>query len=158
VIHVSWNEAVEYAKRLSAQTGKSYRLPTEAEWEYAERSGGEDDIWDGTSDEMQLAEYAVFRKSQTETVGSRKPNGLGLYDMSGNVWEWVEDCWHPNYTGAPTDGSAWLEAGGGHCGQRVVRGGSWYDFPVLLRSSFRLGYLADTRYNFLGFRLAQDIE
>src|SRR5262250_484162 len=124
VENVSWNEVQEFIKKLSQRTGKPYRLPTEAEWEYAARSGGKDEKWAGTSDEKQLAEYAVFGRLDkeallaallgenkdgccTERVGSRKPNGLGLNDMSGNVWEWVEDCWHENYNGAPTDGRAW---------------------------------------------------
>jgi len=104
VINVSWEDARDFAIWLSKQTGKRYRLPTEAEWEYTARSGGKDEIWAGTSDEKQLAEYAVFNKSHTEPVGSRKPNVLELYDMSGNVWEWVEDCWHNDYKEAPTDG------------------------------------------------------
>jgi sulfatase modifying factor 1 len=94
---------VEYTKWLSAQTGKPYRLPTEAEWEYAARSAGEDEIWAGTSEEEQLSRYAVCSniEIQPQNVGSRKPNGVGVYDMSGNVREWVADCWHQNYDGAP---------------------------------------------------------
>ena len=157
VINVSWNDAVAYAKWLSHATGKFYRLPTEVEWEYAARSGGKNDIWSGTSNEEHLAEYAVVGKRRTEPVGSRKPNGLELYDMSGNVWEWVEDCWHSNYDGAPTDGSGWLEANGGDCGQRVLRGGSGGDRPLSLRSSHRFSYNADFRIFAIGFRLAQDI-
>jgi formylglycine-generating enzyme required for sulfatase activity len=87
VINVAWEEAVAYAKWLSQATGKSYRLPTESEWEYAARSGGKDEIWAGTSDEKQLADYAVYAQEKTEPVGSKKPNGLGLSDMSGNVYE-----------------------------------------------------------------------
>ena len=155
VINVSWNDAVAYAKWLSHATGKFYRLPTEVEWEYAARSGGKDDIWSGTSNEEHLAEYAVV--GLTEPVGSRKPNGLGLHDMSGNVWEWVEDCWHINYDGAPTDGSGWLEVNGGDCAQRVLRGGSGGDRPLSLRSSHRFSYNADFRIFAIGFRLAQDI-
>jgi formylglycine-generating enzyme required for sulfatase activity len=158
VISVSWDDAVEYSKWLSTQTGKPYRLPTEAEWEYAARSGGKDEIWSGTSDEKQLVHYARFSKTQTAPVGNRKPNGIGLYDMSGNVWEWVEDCWHENYNGAPIDGFAWLKDGGGDCGRRVIRGGSWNFTPVYLRSSSRLWYLADLRDSFIGFRLARDLE
>jgi formylglycine-generating enzyme required for sulfatase activity len=148
---------VEYAKWLSTQTGKSYRLPTEAEWEYAARSGGKYEIWAGTSDDKQLADYAVFQKDRTEPVGSRKPNGLGLHDMSGNVLEWVEDCWHEKYEGAPDDGSAWLQVGGGDCGQRVLRGGCWDYVPKGLRASFRSGSNADRRDSYIGFRLAQDM-
>lgn len=139
VINVSWEDAAAYAKWLSKATGKRYRLPTESEWEYAARSGEKDDIWAGTSDEGQLKDYAVYGTNRTEPVGSKNPNALGLYDMSGNVWEWVEDCWHKDYQGAPTDGSAWLEAGGGNCGGRVIRGGSWFYSPGLLRASYRSG-------------------
>lgn len=157
LIRVSWDEAVEYTKWLSSQTDKRYRLPTEAEWEYAARSGGKDEIWAGTSDENQLAEYAVFSKKQTEPVGSRNPNGIGLYNMSGNVWEWVEDCWQENYNGAPTDGSAWLEAGGGDNNQRVLRGGSWKNAPESVRASHRGWANPDYRNTTVGFRLAQDL-
>jgi formylglycine-generating enzyme required for sulfatase activity len=158
VLNVSWDEAVAYAKWLSQAMGNRYRLPTESEWEYAARSGGKDEAWAGTSDEKQLTDYAVYQQRGTESVGSKKPNSLGLYDMSGNVWEWVEDCGHDNYKEAPTDGSAWLEANGGNCGQRVIRGGSWFNFPVGLRASDRDGDFPDLRLNFLGFRLVQDIE
>ena len=125
VINVSWYDAVAYAKWLSQQTGKPYRLPTEAEWEYAARSGGQAKVWAGTSDQAQLKEYAVYGTDRTEPVGGKKPNGLGLYDMSGNVFEWVEDCWHENYQGASADGSAWLRVNDSDCGRRVIRGGSW---------------------------------
>ena len=155
VIDVSWHDAVEYAKWLSEQTGKRYRLPTEGEWEYAARSGG-DEIWAGTSNEQELRDYAVFRKRKTEPVGSRKPNGFGLYDMSGNVSEWVEDCRHISYEGAPKDGSAWLEAGGGICDQRVLRGGHYYDTSDLVRASYRCTTMAS--YSMGGFRLARDLE
>jgi formylglycine-generating enzyme required for sulfatase activity len=157
VINVSWEDAKEYAKWLSTKTGNDYRLPTEAEWEYAARSGGKDEIWAGTSDEKQLADYAVYEQSGTESVGSKKPNGLGLYDMSGNVWEWVEDCWHESYKGAPEDGSAWLETHSGSCGQRVLRGGSWGNKPGYLRASLRYWNTSAIRSDFLGFRLVQDI-
>ena len=125
-----------YRVWLSKRTGKRYRLPSEAEWEFAARSGGKNDMWAGTSDEKKLADYAVFGALESY-AWSRKPNGLGLYDMSGNVSEWVEDCWHPNYNDAPSDGRAWKEENGGQCGQRVVRGGSWIDVPMFMVSSFR---------------------
>ena len=110
VINVSWDDAKAYAAWLSQQTGKRYRLPTESEWEYAARSEGKDDLWAGTSDEKRLADYAVYAansQNHTAPVGAdqgRQPNTIGLYDMSGNVFEWVEDCWHGNYRDAPTDG------------------------------------------------------
>jgi formylglycine-generating enzyme required for sulfatase activity/energy-coupling factor transporter ATP-binding protein EcfA2 len=157
VINVSWEDAVAYARWLSQATGKHYRLPTESEWEFSARSGGNDEIWAGTSDEQQLADYAVYRQGGTESVGSRKPNGLGLFDMSGNVYEWVEDCWHSGYGGAPTDGSAWLEKNGGECGHRVIRGGSWFNSPGIRRASDRHRNTTDYRYSDRGFRLVQDI-
>ena len=157
VINVSWEEAVAYAQWLSQATGEHYRLPTESEWEYAARSGGKDETWAGTSDVKQLADYSVYDAERTEVVGSKKPNGLGLYDMSGNVWEWVEDCWHENYNSAPTDGSAWLDENDGSCGQRVIRGGSWGNTPENLRASNRNWDYTDNRSNVLGFRLVQDI-
>lgn len=157
IINVSWDNAKAYTQWLSQQTGKRYRLPTEAEWEYAARSGGKNETWAGTSDEDQLKNYAVYAIYRTEPVGSKKPNELGFYDMSGNVFEWVEDCWHNNYLGAPTDGSAWLEADSGKCGQRVLRGGSWNIGQVDLRASLRFRDSADVRLNYIGFRLVQDI-
>jgi formylglycine-generating enzyme required for sulfatase activity/energy-coupling factor transporter ATP-binding protein EcfA2 len=160
VINVSWNEAVTYAKWLSQATGKRYRLPTESEWEYAARSGGKDETWAGTSDEEQLHDYAVYYKHShgTEVVGSKKPSGTGVYDMSGNVLEWVEDCWHDTYERAPTDGSVWLGVDGGDCDRRVVRGGSWFDHdPGILRVSSREGGSPDGWGYALGFRLVQDI-
>jgi len=98
------------------------------------------------------------RLARTQLVGTKKPNGIGLYDMSGNVWEWVEDCWHKNYNGAPTDGSAWLQNGDADRHRRVVRGGCWRSLPVDLRSSFRGMGLARTRDIGFGFRLARNID
>ncbi|MFO0699358.1 MAG: SUMF1/EgtB/PvdO family nonheme iron enzyme [Nitrospira sp.] len=157
VINVSWEEVVAYAQWLSQATGKRYRLPTESEWEYAARSGGNDEAWAGTSDEKQLVDFAVFRVAQTARVGGKKPNGLGLYDMSGNVYEWVEDCLYNSYKGAPTDGSAWSEENGGDCSRRMLRGGSWRALPEDLRASSRSWIGPDFRGDGLGFRLAQDI-
>ena len=160
VINVSWAEAKAYAEWLSKQTSKRYRLPTESEWEYAARSEGKDDLWAGTSDEEKLAEYAVYAKNsqnRTAQVGEKQSNALGLHDMSGNVWEWVEDCWHDTYKQAPSDGTVWLEADNGNCQMRVVRGGSWTNDPGDLRASYRLRSLTDNRANNLGFRLVQDI-
>jgi formylglycine-generating enzyme required for sulfatase activity len=159
VINVSWEDAKAYAKWLSEQAGDPYRLPTEAEWEYAARSGGKNHTWAGTSVEQKLGNYAVYNKNsrdKTAEVGSKQPNALGLYDMSGNVKEQVEDCWHKNYQGAPTDGTAWVEADGGECGQRVIRGGSWDNIPGGLRSSTRYWLYPDSRFDNVGFRLAQD--
>jgi formylglycine-generating enzyme required for sulfatase activity len=161
VVNMSWHDAVEFAKWLSVETGKLYRLPSEAEWEYAARSGGKQEIWAGTSREQELEDYAWYEGNsgrRTHTVGGKKPNRLGLCDMSGNVWEWVEDCWHQNYEGAPTDGSAWLEANRGDCGRRVLRGGSWGDGPEFLRASGRYWDDAVIRNGYIGFRLARDLD
>lgn len=160
VVNVSWDEAKAYAEWLSKETGNHYRLPTESEWEYAARSGAKQEVWAGTSEESTLGEYAVFQNNsgnRTAEVGTKQANGFGLNDLTGNVWEWVEDCAHGTYEQAPTDGAAWMEANGGECGQRVVRGGSWDISPVGLRASFRIRYSSAYRSNFIGFRLVQDI-
>ena len=161
MINVSWEDATAYAEWLSKQTGKRYRLPTESEWEYAARSGAKQEAWAGTSKESDLDEYAVFLANsgnRTAEIGGKQPNSFGVHDLSGNIWEWVEDCWHHDYRDAPSTGSAWLEANGGECGRRVLRGGSCNDGPGLLRASNRFRFLADFRGNFLGCRLVQDIE
>jgi len=159
VISVSWEDAVAYAQWLSEQTEKSYRLPTEAEWEYAARAGTST-AWSFGDDKQTLHEFAWYSKNaegKTHPVGEKAANPWDLHDVHGNVWEWVQDCWHGGYEGAPKDGSAWLEADGGNCGLRVVRGGSWNDEPVLLRSPDRFRLNAGNRNFDLGFRLAQDL-
>ena len=156
VINVSWNDAKEYVAWLSRKTGQTYRLLTEAEWEYAARarSNGK---WTFGDDERRLAEFAWYSAnsgSKTQPVGGKAVNAFGLHDMHGNVWEWVEDCWHSNYSGALSDGSAWTTA----CADgnnRVVRGGSWSFSPVILRSAIRLGFLLDYRSYLLGFRVGR---
>ncbi|WP_443147648.1 formylglycine-generating enzyme family protein [Nitrospira sp.] len=161
VINVSWKDAADYATWLSQKTGYRYRLPTESEWEYAARNMGKGEIWAGNSEQEQLSTYAWFNTNsngRTQPVGTQQPNGLGLHDLSGNVWEWVQDCWHDDYQHAPTNGSAWLEANDGMCGTRVRRGGGWTNAPISLRSSFRNGYSADSRSIQIGFRLAQEIK
>jgi len=155
-INVSWDDAKSYAQWLSEKTQKPFRLPTDSEWEYAARSRGKDEVWAGTSDENQLRTYAVYRTNRTAPVGSKKPNGLGLYDMSGNVWEWVEDCWPEDYEGMWRDRGGWLEAVGGVCPRRVIRGGSW-DGPGSVRSTNRAMDAVASRNHFVGFRLAQDV-
>lgn len=160
-INVSWDDAKDYAAWLSTETGKHYRLPTESEWEYAARSGAKQEVWAGTSQDAELEEYVVYSKNSngsTVEVGTKRANGFQLYDLSGNVWEWVEDCWHDTYQHAPADGLAWMEADNGNCGQRVVRGGFWLNLPELLRASGRFWNFTDIRYYFLGFRLVQDLE
>ena len=160
-INVSWDDAKAYAQWLSNETGKRYRLPTESEWEYAARSGDKQEAWAGTSKELELGDYAVFATNsgnRTAEVGTRQKNEFGLYDLSGNVWEWVEDCVHGTYESAPNDGSVWLETHGGTCQLRVLRGGSWLNAPGNLRVSLRDGNDADNRNYNIGFRLAQDRE
>ena len=160
-INVSWDDAKAYAAWLSKEMGQHYRLPAESEWEYAARSGAKQEAWAGTSSESQLGEYAVFLDnsgSRTAEVGTEKPNELGLYDLSGNVWEWVDDCAHATYIEAPQDGTAWLETNGGNCGARVIRGGAWLSDPGYLRVSYRFRGGPDFRDNDIGFRLAQDLE
>jgi sulfatase modifying factor 1 len=161
VIKVSWDEAGAFAEWLSRETGKRYRLPSEAEWEYAARSGGKKEKWAGTSNEGELDDFAWYSKNskdKTHPVGEKKPNGLGLHDMSGNVYEWMQDCWHERYDNPPGDGSAWLEKDGGDCNLRVIRGGSWLNDPGSVRASFHDWGIAVNRLNDVGFRLAQDIE
>ena len=173
VINVSWQAAVEYTKWLSEQTGKRYRLPTEAEWEYAARGGEETAYWWGKDWVKGMANCSKAYlytnddcgsqwDKKTAPVGSFKPNPFGLYDTAGNVWEWVEDCWHENYSGAPKDGSAWTTGGdrtsGGDCGLRVVRGGSWSNSRWELRSSYRFRFTSVTQSDDTGFRLVQDID
>ncbi len=124
------------------------------------RSGGKDERWAGISDEQELRNYAVYRVPRTEPVGSRKPNGLGLYDMSGNVGEWIEDCWHETYDDAPKDGSAWREESGGDCSYQMYRGGSWADSSGFLETTSRYWEPGPRpeRDSTVGFRLAQDID
>lgn len=160
VINLSWDEAVAYADWLSKQTGKRYRLPTEAEWEYAARSGAETAYWWGNEANLKYANYGrnwpvTQRKWElTAPVGSYKPNTFGLYDMAGNVGEWVQDCSHGNYKFAPSDGSAWEE---GECKLRRVRGGSFESHPLDIRSAKRDLDVKGVRDYDIGFRLAQDI-
>jgi formylglycine-generating enzyme required for sulfatase activity len=164
VINASWKDAMAYCEWLSAQTGKRYRLPTEAEWEYAARGGTETAYWWGDKIRADGKVWAncdgcgsPWGNKQTAPVGSFEPNRFGLYDVLGNVWEWVQDCWNENYAGAPTDGAAWLT---GDCTSRVIRGGSWNDRPRDLRASTRYGIWPDNRddtVGTVGFRLAQDL-
>ncbi len=164
VIDVSWPEAVAYTEWLSRETGKRYRLPTEAEWEYAARAGTETTFWWGAEVGRNRANCrfcgSQWDKKRAAPVGSFSANPFGLHETAGNVVEWVQDCWHPNYEDAPTDGSAWLAANNGDCSRRVGRGSSWYGAPVYARSASRHDFLGSPtlRALFIGFRIAQDIE
>ena len=147
---------------MSQKTGKTYRLPSEAEWEYAARAGTSTK-WSFGDNESQLSDYAWylgnskrwFGGAQTQRVAQKRPNAFGLFDMHGNVWEWVQDCWHDNYSGAPMDGSAWTTA----CSNsnRILRGGSWIDFSVSLHSANRSRSAPDSRYDSFGLRLARTL-
>lgn len=158
VENVSWNDVQEFIAKLSRQTGQVYRLPTEAEWEYAARSGGTAE-WGFGSDESKLDNYAWYSGKtgihQTQAVGQKLPNEFGLFDMHGNVWEWTQDCWHENYVGAPTNGIAW--ATGCTSDSRVVRGGAWYNGSYALRSAYRFANYPDQRSRYTGFRIARDL-
>ena len=168
VINVSWEKAKAYGDWLSKTTGKHYRLPTEAEWEYAARFGAKQEARAGRSDAEHLGEYAVIPKNsenKTAITGTKLPNDLGLHDMRGNVYEWVGDCVHEknkdvdpsNGSAWPSDGSAWLGEDGGDCTRRILRGGSWASDPMRLPIPYRFITSADNPNNDFGFRLAQDI-
>lgn len=158
VTDVSWNDAKEFLGWLSKTTGKSYRLPTEAEWEYAARGGSTTSYWWGKdvgTGHAQCAECGASDNEKTDPVGSFRPNAFGLYDTAGNAAEWVEDCWNPSYRAAPNDGSAWTN---GDCSLRVLRGGSFADKASAVRSSARFRYDQDVRYYANGFRVARDLD
>ncbi|MGH8040577.1 MAG: SUMF1/EgtB/PvdO family nonheme iron enzyme [Rudaea sp.] len=175
VIHVSWNDANAYAQWLSARTGKRYRLPSEAEFEYALRAGSNTSYpWgngnppgvidnvtgqDDRSPRLKRSWAKAFRRYGDgywgpAPIGKFPPNAFGLIDMDGNVSEWVADCWHDNYTRAPADSTAWMNPG---CVQHVIRGGSWGSAPDQVRSAYRLGAPADTRSARVGIRVARDL-
>ncbi|NCQ89500.1 MAG: SUMF1/EgtB/PvdO family nonheme iron enzyme, partial [Microcystis aeruginosa LG13-03] len=152
VEQVSWNDAQAFCQKSSQITGKTYRLPTEAEWEYACRAGTTTRFYFG-DDANQLEDYAWYDGNsggKTHPVGQKKPNARGLYDMSGNVWEWCEDNSHNNYIGAPKDGSAWLTNDNDY---HILRGGSWYDFPNYCRSAYDFTYFRRDYYYYVGFRV-----
>ena len=157
-INVSREDARAYAVWLSEQTGKRYRLPSEAEWEYAARAGTTTRYSWGDDIGANRANFGGCGSewdNKTSPVGSFAANAFGLYDMHGNIREWVEDCWHDNYEGAPTDGSAWTT--GGDDSLAVLRGGSWGHSPRYLRSANRVRNRPSGRVNGSGFRLVQDI-
>ena len=169
VVCVSWDDVQAFIAWLWEQTGESYRLPSEAEWEYVARAGSTTKYHFGNI-ESQLCRFANHADDSTDfdwrnkscsdgvskrpaAIGSYQPNAFGLHDMHGNVNEWVQDCWNQNYSGAPSDGRTWTS---GDCIQRGLRGGSWYNNIRSLRSADRHGYTRSHRYFTLGFRLAQD--
>jgi formylglycine-generating enzyme required for sulfatase activity len=156
VERVSWDDIQDFITALNAQTGQTYRLPTEAEWEYAAKGGPSPDgtKYAGSDTVDDVAWYLGTSLSTTHPVGQKQPNGSGLYDMSGNVWEWVEDSWHYDYDGAPADGSAWLSGDS----RRVIRGSSWVSRAWDIRVSYRTGHYSSDWLDFIGFRLAQDLE
>ena len=170
-VNVSWNDAQGYLRWLSAKSGARYRLPTEAEWEYAARAGTVTARWWGDDITRGDAKYGPDDCPQqkhcggvasgagnwltTAPVGSFAPNPAGLYDVLGNVWQWTADCWHSDYEGAPKDGSAWVEAG---CKKRVARGGSWTDTPAFVRAATRLGLGGEGRRGWIGLRVVREMD
>ena len=176
VVCVNWEDAREYVKWLRGRTGQGYRLLSESEWEYVARAGagtsrhwGDDasracvygNVGDRTLKET-YADRPVHECSDghvhTSPVGSFEANGDGLHDVLGNVWEWVEDCWHGGYGGAPVDGRAWLEEGGGDCSRRVLRGGSWSSSRGACVPRIAAGTPPEDRGNFVGFRVARTLD
>jgi formylglycine-generating enzyme required for sulfatase activity len=152
VEQVSWDDAMEFCGRLSKLTGLDYRLPSEAEWEYACRAGTTTAYSFGEEINKELANYGN-NIGKTTPVGKYPANQFGIYDMHGNVWEWCADYWHGNYENAPNDGRAWLAENGGNSAYRVLRGGSWDFNPTYCRSAFRLWFNPDYRLSSLGFRV-----
>ena len=165
VVCVNWDDAQAYIRWLSRETGKSYRLLSEAEWEYVARAGTRRKYWWGNEPDHAHANYGKDeccegkvagkdRWEYTSPVGSFEANAFGLFDTAGNVLEWVEDCWNDNYNGAPGDGSAWTS---GDCSERVVRGGSWGSSPRYLRSASRVRFVTGVRNLSYGFRVARTL-
>jgi formylglycine-generating enzyme required for sulfatase activity len=157
VLGVAWSDTKEFLDWLSKKTGQRYRLPSEAEWEYAARAGTTTEYWWGRDVGVARAncrECNTGRPQQTLPVGSFQPNPFGLYDTAGNVAEWVEDCWNDDYKGAPTDGSAWTA---GQCQLRVLRGGGFSSQARYLRTTSRFRYDANVRFLENGFRVLREL-
>ncbi|MFO1109652.1 MAG: SUMF1/EgtB/PvdO family nonheme iron enzyme [Bradyrhizobium sp.] len=154
ITNVSWSDAKQFVAWLAGATKKPYRLPTEAEWEYAARAGTQTKYWWGDEIKPGMANCKncadIAAAEQPIKVGNFKPNPFGLFDMGGGVDQWVEDCWHKNYQGAPSDGSAWVE---GDCGSHVIRSGSWKNDARYVRPANRDAY-DNARYPTHGFRVA----
>jgi formylglycine-generating enzyme required for sulfatase activity len=159
VIDVNWDDAKEYVAWMSKLTGKTYRLLTEADWEYAARAGTTTTYYWGSSVGKGNANCdgcgSTSDNRETAPVGSFTPNSFGLYDMAGNVWQWTEDCYNSTYNGAPANGSPWVLSG--DCSRRVVRGGSWRSYPDYLRTAVRDRGPSVGRVNFVGFRVARTL-
>lgn len=178
VVCLAWDDASAYVTWLARKTGQPYRLLTEAEWEYAARAGTTTSrYWGDDPDKTQSCAFANVADrtpnpwgkpyqndhmydcddgyAVTSPVGSLKPNAFGLYDMIGNVWEWLEDCAHANYVGAPVDGSAWRE--GGDCMRRALRGGAFHENSAYARTAIRGFNTHFSRYSTDGFRVARDL-
>ena len=151
---VNWDDAQAYVSWLARKTSKSYRLLSEAEWEYAARAGTTTAYYFGNSISSSQANHNQ-NEGKTVSVGSYAANAFGLHDMHGNVWEWAEDCWNGSYSGAPSDGSAWMR---GDCDGHVLRGGSWLNYPQDLRSAYRVRITTGYRYNNVGFRVARTLD
>jgi formylglycine-generating enzyme required for sulfatase activity len=165
VVRVSWHDAQEFCTRLQQATGRPYRLPSEAEWEYACRAGTTTPFAFGETLTPELANYnweesygdfgvvEQKRLGKPSEVGKFPANAWGLYDMHGNVWEWCADDWHSSYEGAPIDGSIWADKNAETASRKVTRGGSWIDYPQDCRSAVRSYGVADHACDDLGFRL-----
>jgi formylglycine-generating enzyme required for sulfatase activity len=155
--NVSWDDAQVYVKWLSKLGGKPYRLPTEAEWEYAARGGTQGTYWWGDQFKKGMADCKdcsdPYRAEAPTPAGSFAANPYGLYDMNGSVWEWVADCWHSSYKGAPADGRMWDDAS---CSVRVIRGGSWREGSAYMQSATRFKYSASVRQSQNGFRVVRE--
>jgi formylglycine-generating enzyme required for sulfatase activity len=170
---VSWNDAAAYARWLSSKTAHRYRLPSASEWEYASRTGAEAvRSWDSSGSDAcanaDVADQSAARRYPgwsvftcddgyvyTAPVGSFKANTFGLNDMLGNVFQWTQDCWHDDYVGAPTDGSARSD---GDCAEHELRGGSWFSSPAYVRASYRNRFAPDYRTSSVGFRLVRELQ
>jgi len=153
VENVRWLDARSFIRKLNKATDKRFRLPSESEWEYAARSAGEMAHFGATKNVNEVAWYMANSGDESHAVGQKKANALGLYDMSGNVWEWTQDCWNEEVTNAPRDGSVWTQ---GNCSARVLRGGSWFDTAAMLTMKSRLYNHADQSDNNSGFRIVLD--
>jgi formylglycine-generating enzyme required for sulfatase activity len=155
---ISWSDAQQYINWLRKKTGQPYRMPTEAEWEYAARGGTQSRYWWGDRFVPGKANCKDcgddWDRKSPGRVGSHEANPFGLHDLNGSVWEWVGDCWHRSYSGAPKDGSAWEQA---NCTQRVIRGGAWRNDKSYMHSASRFRYDADVRYLVNGLRVARDL-